>query len=118
MAANAVRAIALGPGARAAEDPPPLYSYDVESGRPAVTTPRYRRRPCPRTGMPSPDVDHLGLGRGSRGGYVVRFEALSASAVLASVPTCRQSWNPRSGPTLAVRLPRGERVLAVSLVPE
>ena len=33
MAANAVRAIALGLGTRAAEDPPPLYSYDVESGR-------------------------------------------------------------------------------------
>ena len=41
MAANAVRAIALGLGRRPAADPPPMYSYDVDSGRVAVTTPRY-----------------------------------------------------------------------------
>jgi hypothetical protein len=41
IAANAARAIALGLGARGAVDPPPLYAYDQETGRLAVTTPRY-----------------------------------------------------------------------------
>ena len=41
IAANAARAIVLGLGSRRAEDPPPLYAFDVETGRLAVTTPRY-----------------------------------------------------------------------------
>jgi hypothetical protein len=39
--ANAARAIAMGLGSMPAEDPPPLYSYDYDSGRVAVSTPRY-----------------------------------------------------------------------------
>ena len=41
IAANAARAIVLGLGTRRAVDPPPLYAYDHETGRLAVTTPRY-----------------------------------------------------------------------------
>jgi hypothetical protein len=35
------RAIAMGLGALPAEDPPPLYAFDYDTGRLAVTTPRY-----------------------------------------------------------------------------
>ena len=38
---NAVRAIGLGLGRLPASDPPPLYAYDFQIGRVAVTTPRY-----------------------------------------------------------------------------
>ena len=41
MAANAMRAVAAGLGARPAADPPPLYAFDPDTGRLAVTTPRY-----------------------------------------------------------------------------
>jgi hypothetical protein len=39
--ANAARAIDAGLGARRASEPPPLYSYDPDIGRLAVTTPTY-----------------------------------------------------------------------------
>ncbi len=41
IAANAARAIALGLGRMRSSDPPPLYAYDRDGGRLAVTTPRY-----------------------------------------------------------------------------
>jgi hypothetical protein len=41
IAANAKRAIELGLGSRRSQEPPPLFDYDVETGRLAVTTPRY-----------------------------------------------------------------------------
>jgi hypothetical protein len=41
MAANAARAIDLGLGDRAAEQPPPVYAYDPDIGRLAVSTPSY-----------------------------------------------------------------------------
>ena len=41
IAANAMRALALGLGGAPSADPPPLYSFDRETGRLAVTTPRY-----------------------------------------------------------------------------
>jgi hypothetical protein len=41
IAANAMRAIALGLGDAPATAPPPLYSFDRETGRLAVTTPSY-----------------------------------------------------------------------------
>ena len=41
MAANAARAVALGLGSRPADDPPPLYAFDSDTGRLAITTPRY-----------------------------------------------------------------------------
>jgi hypothetical protein len=41
IAANAVRAITLGLGSKSAVDPPPLYDFDPETGRLAVTTPSY-----------------------------------------------------------------------------
>ncbi len=41
MAANAMRAVAAGLGAMPAEDPPPLYAFDPDTERLAVTTPRY-----------------------------------------------------------------------------
>jgi hypothetical protein len=39
--ASAVRAIGLGMGARPAAEPPPLWAYDYDTGRLAITTPRY-----------------------------------------------------------------------------
>jgi hypothetical protein len=41
MAANAARAVVLGLGRMPAADPPPLYAFDRDTGRLAVTTPRY-----------------------------------------------------------------------------
>ena len=41
MQANAARAAGLGLGALASEVPPPLYAYDPDVGRLAVTTPAY-----------------------------------------------------------------------------
>lgn len=41
MQANAGRAIAAGLGAQAATQPPPLYAYDPDIGRLAVSTPSY-----------------------------------------------------------------------------
>jgi hypothetical protein len=39
--ANAARAIAYGMGSMPASDPPPLYSFDYDTGRLAVSTPAY-----------------------------------------------------------------------------
>ena len=41
MISNAARAVALGLGSLPAEDPPPMYAFDYDTGRLAVTTPRY-----------------------------------------------------------------------------
>src|SRR6185295_9258668 len=41
MAANAARAIDLGLGERNSEEPPPVYAYDPDIGRLAVSTPSY-----------------------------------------------------------------------------
>ena len=41
MLASAVRAIGLGLGTRPAAAPPPLWAYDPDTGRLAITTPRY-----------------------------------------------------------------------------
>jgi hypothetical protein len=49
MAANAARAVVLGLGRVRATDPPPLYAFDRDSGRLAVTTPRYSTAIVPHT---------------------------------------------------------------------
>ena len=41
MQANAARAVALGLGGMPAPEPPPLYSFDGDIGRLAITTPAY-----------------------------------------------------------------------------
>jgi hypothetical protein len=41
MLANAARAVALDLGSQPSEDPPPLFAYDRDTGRLAVTTPQY-----------------------------------------------------------------------------
>jgi hypothetical protein len=41
MLANAARAVAADLGSRPSHDPPPLYAFDPDTGRLAVTTPRY-----------------------------------------------------------------------------
>ena len=41
IAANAARAIGLGLGRMRSAEPPPLYAFDPDTGRLAVTTPRY-----------------------------------------------------------------------------
>ena len=49
IAANAARAVVLGLGRMPAEDPPPLFAFDRDSGRLAVTTPRYSTAILPRS---------------------------------------------------------------------
>jgi hypothetical protein len=49
MAANAMRAIRLGLGVAASDDPPPFYFYDPELQRLAVSTPAYSTAIVPRT---------------------------------------------------------------------
>ena len=49
MAANAMRAIRLGLGTAASEDPPAFYFYDRELQRLAVSTPWYSTAVVPRT---------------------------------------------------------------------
>jgi hypothetical protein len=49
MAANAARAVALGLGRMPATDPPPLYAFDRDSERLAVTTPHYSTAIVPHT---------------------------------------------------------------------
>ena len=39
--ANAARAVASGLGSLPSQDPPPLYAFDRDTGRLAITTPRY-----------------------------------------------------------------------------
>ncbi|MEX0992418.1 MAG: hypothetical protein WDZ37_00315 [Solirubrobacterales bacterium] len=41
LMANAARAVVLGLGAKPAPEPPPLWSYDSDIGRLAITTPKY-----------------------------------------------------------------------------
>ena len=41
MAANAARAVTEGLGAMPAPEPPPFYAFDADTGRLAVSTPRY-----------------------------------------------------------------------------
>jgi hypothetical protein len=41
MAANAARAVTLGLGSMRAPEPPPFYAFDRDTGRLAVSTPRY-----------------------------------------------------------------------------
>ena len=47
MEANAARAAAAGLGARRARRPPPLYAFDPDTGRLAVTTPAYNTAVVP-----------------------------------------------------------------------
>jgi hypothetical protein len=47
--ANTVRAIDLGLGGRPAQDPPPLYAFDPDTARLAVTTPWYSTAIVPDT---------------------------------------------------------------------
>ena len=41
MLANAARAVSIDLGSRPSQEPPPLYAFDPDTGRLAVTTPRY-----------------------------------------------------------------------------
>jgi hypothetical protein len=54
MQANAAFATSLGLGARAARTPPPLYAWDPDTGRLAVTTPAYNTAvlPADRDALP------------------------------------------------------------------
>ena len=47
MTSNAARAIAAGLGSARAKEPPPLYSFDPDTGRLAVTTPDYNTAVVP-----------------------------------------------------------------------
>lgn len=48
MAANALRAVELGLDGVRAQAPPPLYSFDPDDGRVAITTPAYTTAVLPR----------------------------------------------------------------------
>lgn len=48
VAANAVRAVSLGLDQVRARTPPPLYSFDPDNGRVAITTPAYSTAVLPR----------------------------------------------------------------------
>ena len=54
--AGAARAIALGMGSQPSIEPPPLWAYDYDTGRLAITTPRYS------TAIVPDDRDVLGYG--------------------------------------------------------
>jgi hypothetical protein len=54
--ASAVRAIGLGMGSLPSADPPPLWAYDYDTGRLAITTPQYS------TAIVPDDRDVLGYG--------------------------------------------------------
>ena len=47
MSSNAARAIAAGLGDSRAEEPPPLYAFDPDTGRLAITTPAYNTAVVP-----------------------------------------------------------------------
>ena len=59
MESNAARAVAAGLGSARAVEPPPLYSYDPDTGRLAVTTPAYNTAvvPSSRGAFPYGGID-------------------------------------------------------------
>jgi hypothetical protein len=59
MVANAARAIGLGLGALPAQEPPPLCAFDPDTGRLAITTPRYSTAILPdnRGALPYGGID-------------------------------------------------------------
>jgi hypothetical protein len=59
MESNAARAIAAGLGAARSAEPPPLYSFDPDTGRLAVTTPAYNTAvvPSSRGAFPYGGID-------------------------------------------------------------
>ena len=63
MLANAVRAIQSGLGRRRGAEPPPLYSFDYDSGRLAVSTPAYSTALVPfnRGAFPYGGIDPVRL---------------------------------------------------------
>jgi len=67
MIANAARAVALGLGSRPAQEPPPLYAFDPDTGRLAVTTPRYSTAIVPDTAASSRTAASLPRGCSARG---------------------------------------------------
>ena len=59
MTSNAARAIAAGLGSARAKEPPPLYAFDPDTGRLAVTTPDYNTAivPSSRGAFPYGGID-------------------------------------------------------------
>jgi hypothetical protein len=59
MSSNAARAVAAGLGSARAKEPPPLYSFDPDTGRLAVTTPDYNTAivPSSRGAYPYGGID-------------------------------------------------------------
>jgi hypothetical protein len=59
MSSNATRAVAAGLGSMRAKEPPPLYSFDPDTGRLAVTTPDYNTAivPTSRGAFPYGGID-------------------------------------------------------------
>lgn len=63
MLANAARAVAMGFGSLPARDPPPLWSFDYDTGRIAISTPRYSTALVPfnRGAFPYGGIDPVRL---------------------------------------------------------
>ncbi len=68
MSSNAARAIAAGLGSAPAKEPPPLYAFDADTGRLAVTTPVYNTAvvPSSRGAFPYGGIDLARLYDGSQ----------------------------------------------------
>ena len=120
MAANAARAAALGLGDQPSAEPPPLYSFDPDVGRLAVTTPAYSTAVLPvsrgATGYGGVELARLhdgeqrvaaGIGAVAPGAFGIVVRERSGRVVLASQdPGIEQRRSGRS-PLRLTRSPRG-----------
>jgi hypothetical protein len=112
MLANATRAVALDLGSRPADDPPPLYAYDYDTDRLAVTTPRYSTAIVPdnRGAFAYGGIDPARLfGPGQTVAANVGGVPPAAFGVVVTTPGGREllaSQHTRSGRLHVVRSPR------------
>ena len=96
MQANAARAAELGLGALPSELPPPLYAYDPDVGRLAVTTPAYS------TAVTVVDYERLPYG-GAELARLFDGEMRVAAGIGGRPPPRSASWRGRSGPAAGSR---------------
>ena len=110
MAANAARAVTLGLGTMRAPEPPPFYAFDRDTGRLAVSTPRYgtsvvpeNRGAFPYAGMePARLLDATGRPVGGLGG-----RGPAAFGLVVRGPHGRMATQGPDGEVALDRAPRG-----------
>jgi hypothetical protein len=110
MAANAARAVTLGLGRMRAPQPPPFYAFDRDTGRLAISTPRYstaivpdNRDAFPYGGIePARLLDASGRPVGGLGG-----RGPAAFGLVVRGPHGRMSTQGRTGVVSLNRAPRG-----------